>query len=143
MANRIVLKGEGRYDEAPASAALSPGHLIERISTGKVRKHATAGGVSLRMFAIEDSLIGKTIDDAYAADDIVRHVIASPGDVVYAILKAGQSVVIGDDLVSNGDGTLIKRVPATHTDMTSIVAKADETLDATALGDTHMQVQVR
>jgi hypothetical protein len=132
MANRIVLKGEGRYDEAPASAALSPGHLIERLSTGKVRTHAT-----------EDSLIGKTIDDAYAADDIVRHVIASPGDVVYAILKAGQSVVIGDDLVSNGDGTLIKRVPATHTDMTSIVAKADETLDATALGDTHMQVQVR
>src|SRR5688500_206823 len=138
MANRIVLKGEDRYDEAPASAALSPGHLIEKISTGKVRKHATVGGAHSRMFAIEDSLIGRTIDDAYAADDIVRHVICDPGNVVYAILKAGENVVIGDKLVSGGDGTLIKQTVGTQ----PIVAYADETLDLSGGGAvaTHMQV---
>ena len=36
-----------------AAAGISPGHLIERTSANKVQVHATAGGFSMPMFAIE------------------------------------------------------------------------------------------
>lgn len=105
---RIHLLGDGRHEEALASAALTPGHLIELISTGKVRKHASAGVRCEKLFALEDALQGRTIDTAYAADELVGFVVCQPGDVVYAWLNVGESVVPGDLLVSNGDGTLQK-----------------------------------
>lgn len=107
--NRIALRVCGRYDEALAAAALSPGHLLELNTAGKVRKHSTAGGRIERMVAIEDALQGKTHTQAYAADDIVRFVLAYPGDVVALRLPAAAlAVATSDRLISNGDGCVIK-----------------------------------
>jgi hypothetical protein len=107
--NRIVLKSKGWYEEAPALAALSPGHLLMKDSTGKIKKHNAAGGRAERLWAIEDALQGKTITDAYAADDIVRHQVAFPGDLMLSrVPAAAAAIVFGDALISNGDGTLIK-----------------------------------
>ncbi len=92
--------------EYKANAALSPGHLIELHTTGKVRKHETAGGAVLPMFALEDELRGKTIDDAFSTDDLVQCWIPTRGDVVNARLAHGQNISIGGKLMSNGDGTL-------------------------------------
>lgn len=110
MSHTVKLK---KYEdinvEHVANAAITPGHLIEIMSTGKVRKHATAGGnAAPKMFALEDELQGKGIDDAYAADDPVQCWITQPGERVNAILKDGETVVIGDLLESAGDGTLRK-----------------------------------
>lgn len=97
--------------EYPANAAFTPGHLIELMSTAKVRKHSTADGdVVPIMFALEDELQGKDITDAFAANDRVQCWIPSRGDEVYALLANGQTVVIGDKLSSNGDGTLKKHL---------------------------------
>lgn len=111
-ANRtIVLKGSerGAYEEYLADAALTPGHLLTLNSTNEVLKHATAGGICLKWFACEDSLQGKTIDDAYAAGDIVRVWKCVPGDWINALLAASAAaIVVGDYLCPAADGTLKK-----------------------------------
>lgn len=105
---RIHLLGQGRIEEGKASEAITPGSLVALNSDGEYENHGSAGGYGEALFALEDSLQGKTINDAYAADDIVRIVVAGKGDVVYARLADGEDVGIGDLLTSNGDGTLQK-----------------------------------
>ena len=102
----IVLIGHGIRSEAVAAAAITPGHLVELASTGKVQVHGTANGIGEKAFAVEDDLQGKTIEDAYSADDIVQYNVMKPGEVVNAILANGQNASIGDKLLSAGDGTL-------------------------------------
>jgi hypothetical protein len=98
--------------ERVANAAITPGHLIELMSTNKFRKHATAGSTVLpRMFALEDELQGNGIDTDFSANDQVQGWITHPGEEVYAILAANQTIVINDKLESAGDGTLRKWTP--------------------------------
>lgn len=109
--NTIVLKGElgERHEEANASEILYPGHLIEIISDGRCRKNTSLGGKGGMYFAKEDSLQGKTVNQAYAVGDPVLYHIAQKGDVIYARLPAGAVALLkGDDIISNGDGTFIK-----------------------------------
>lgn len=97
--------------EEVANAAITPGMLLELMSTDKVRAHATAGGNALvRMFALENELEGEGINDAYAANEKVQVWIPYRGDIVYAILADGENVSIGDPLESNGAGYLQKHV---------------------------------
>jgi len=96
-------------DEAIANAAITPGHLIELMSTGKVKVHATAGGpVKGAFFAVEDELQGNEIGTAYSSGDLVQYNHFRAGDRVYALLANGNNVAIGDLLESAGDGTLQK-----------------------------------
>jgi len=93
--------------ERLADAALKPGHLVELISTNKVKMHATAGGqVSPVMFAIEDELQGNDVGDTYAAGDNVVCIIPQRGDFIQAWLKNGQNASIGSRLESAGAGLL-------------------------------------
>ena len=110
MPNTVKLKKYQDINmEFLANAAITPGHLVELLSTNKVRKHATAGGNALpKMFALEDELQGKEIDDDYSADNPVQVWVCQPGEVVNALLKDGENVAIGDALESAGDGTLQK-----------------------------------
>jgi len=105
-AKTIVLKGHGIRNEALANAAITPGHLVELMTTGKIRVHATAGGNAAALFAVEDDLQGKTIDDAYAANAIAQYDALYPGCEVQARIANGQNVAIGNFLESAGDGTL-------------------------------------
>lgn len=107
----IVLLGEGLTKFRTANAAITPGHLVEVMTTNKLRVHASAGGNAQKAFALEDEGQGKTISDAYAANDLVRYVIAERGSEINAIIKDGQNIAIGDPLESAGDGTLQKHVP--------------------------------
>jgi len=110
--NTITVKTNGYYmaEEAIANAAITPGHLLDLMSTGKVRVHPTPGGNADKIFAIEDDMQGNGIDDAYAADDRVFYRAYQRGDEVYALLANGEDVSIGDYLESAGDGTLQKYV---------------------------------
>jgi hypothetical protein len=118
MSNRIeLIVRNGRRIEGAANAALKPGHLLERMSTGKLRKHTTYGGQAERIFALENALLGGTIDDAYAADDLVEGILAGVGDVINARVPANApAITVGSLLISNGDGCLIKPTTnGTHT----------------------------
>lgn len=132
--NKVGVVFNGRYDEAPAhDGAIKPGHLIVKLSTGKVDGHGTSGGICAPVFAFEDALQGggdgiraaRNIFDAFAADDIVPHGYALPGDVIQVWVPASASaIVVGDALMSNGDGTLVKRTSTNH-----ILAYAEEAVD--------------
>jgi hypothetical protein len=130
------------FNEYDAVSAITPGMLIEYTSAGKVQAHSNAGQNAFPMFAIEDALQGKDIDEAYAANDKVRCWHAQPGDEVYAILNDGETIVKGDFLESAGNGNLQKHVAdiaeggssaETVTDTTiyskQIVAQALEAMD--------------
>lgn len=102
----VVFNGvskEALVDTTP----VTPGDLIERTAAG-VKPHATAAGTSVeRIFAREDELQGKTIDDAYAASTRCFFDIYQRGDEANARLKIGVSTTAGvTKLESAGDGTL-------------------------------------
>jgi hypothetical protein len=121
--------------EYVANAAITPGMLIELMSSGKVRAHSGGGeAVAPKMFALEDELQGKSILDAYTSLDPVQVWVAVPGEVVYAILADGNDIDIGDHLESNGDGTLRKYIPGDSEatgHQASIVGVALEAVDTT------------
>jgi hypothetical protein len=102
----ISILGTPTIKEYTANAAITPGHLVEVMSTGKVRVHATGGGTAQTMFALEDENQGKEIGDAYSSDNVCRVGIFRPGDEVFGLLYNGENAAIGNFLESQGDGTL-------------------------------------
>ena len=127
-----VKKYSDVIEELIANAAITPGHLIEIMTTGKVRVHATIEGNALPMFALEDELQGDGIDNAYDAAAPVQCWIPGRGDIVYGILKDNNDVDIGDALASGGDGTLMKHVADDSDDPSypeAIIGYAAEAVD--------------
>lgn len=96
------------FVEHKAAAEIYPGMLLLLGSTADTVKAHDDDNPSncLPMFALEDELQGKGIDDPYAAADKVNCWIPSRGDEVYAILADGQHVEVGGFLASAGNGTL-------------------------------------
>jgi hypothetical protein len=141
--NTILLKGENaNFEEITANAAITPGMLVEEMTTGLLRAHATRNGNAAAMFAMESEYEGKGIDENYAAGEEVRVWHPKKGDQVNALLADGESVAIGDMLGSNGDGFLkeIKGGDSAAEDApASIVAKAKEAVDRSTSsgGDTN------
>jgi hypothetical protein len=122
-------------EEMKANAAITPGMLVEEMSTGNVRAHATPSGNAIPMFALEDELQGKTIDDAYAQNDQVQVWIPGRGDMVYGLLAKGQNVTRGTFLVSNGDGYLAAVSDSASfgdDDSAKVIGVALESVNATA-----------
>lgn len=144
--NQIHLKGAFEHDERDAGGTVKPGHLIKINSDGDVVVHATEGGYADRMVAEIDALQGKTTADSYSSGAKVSINKELPGNEAQMFLKAGENVVIGDELISAGDGTLIKNGSEdSSTTVKQIVAVALEALDLSDSGDvdTLMQVQLR
>ncbi len=134
----ISSRGDVRLEEDEAGGAITPGMLLATEADGEVIAHATAGGYHERKFALEDSLQGRTINDDYAAGELVRNFHAEPGDVVYALLSGGETATVDEYLTSNGDGTL---KVATSTDIR--VGKAMEAVDASDSNDQNERIRVR
>ncbi len=113
MSNTIILKGrKGRFDEAVASAAFYPGHLLQTGSNGQVAKHASGGKKTPLIFARENALVGGAISTVYAATETALLYYALPGDKINARLPiACPAVVVGTKMMSNGAGCLVP-IPA-------------------------------
>lgn len=96
-------------EDHPASAAITPGALIERFldsSTLKLRNHSTAGGFGQKMFALDRPELNRSYTEAYATGDLVKAYAAKAGDVIYALIPSGHAIAAGAFLESNGDGAL-------------------------------------
>ena len=101
--------GEGYEQyEALADAAITPGHVVELLSTGKIQKQNTTSIDVERAVAIEDYLQGNDIADAYSAGNVAMYRIFTRGALVALILADGQNVAIGDKLESAGAGEVKK-----------------------------------
>lgn len=140
--NTIKLKDYLKVvEEYVAAGTITPGMLIEVTSAGKVQAHDSENGELLPvMFANEDEFQGQEIDDDYKSDDMVQCWIPQRGDMVYAILKAGEDVSQGDSLTSNGDGTLRGEDSG---DSGGIVGVATEDLDLSGSGAEDSRIIVR
>jgi hypothetical protein len=109
--NTIVRQGDlgTRHEEKRANAALSPGHLLELMSTGKVRKNTIVAGIPPIWVAKEDGLQGKRAIDAYAADDVVMIHQAQATDLINVrVAAAAAAIVVGDRLEFVSGGTVQK-----------------------------------
>lgn len=107
--NSIILKNfSDVFEEYTAGGTIYPGMLLIMSAANTVTAHsddAPAGGC-LPMFAVEDALQGKDIDNTYVSGDKVKAWIPGRGDEVYAILEDGANVSVGTFLESNGAGYL-------------------------------------
>lgn len=143
-ARRIHIKGPYEHKEIEAGGAITPGHLCYVASTGKVLVHASQGGYHERLYAVEDALQGNPIGTAYSSGNIVSLNLMAPGSEIYAWLKAGANVAIGDTLISAADGTLIGQDEATTTtNVKQIAAIALEAKDLSASGTVNTLIKVR
>ncbi len=111
MAKKIILlKGDGIRKEGVTVGTIVPGELVERVPTG-IQVHGVAAEKTLPAIALEYRIQGKGIDDAYLVGDQVLYSVLPPGAEFQGLLQASSAaVVIGDLLVSAGDGTFIKYV---------------------------------
>lgn len=116
--NTIILNSVGavHLKESYANGTITPGDFLERATDGDFQRHSTAEIAGPKLIALENDLEGDGIDDNYASGDNVRAAYLKPGDEVYAFVPASAAaIVIGDNLVFDGTGCLIKgdRVAAT------------------------------
>lgn len=144
--NTVKLKGDGWHKEYMASAAITPGYLCELFNSSgvlKVRKHATAGGRARRLIALENSLVGKDLTQAYAAsENVILEEMSGGVEVNMLVAASATAITIGDLLESAGDGTVRKRTtnPATITDSTGGTPSA--TFAAIAAGGSYAQADL-
>ena len=108
MASRkCVLKGTGTRNEYDAGGAITPGHLLTIDSASVVTVHILEGQNAVPRFAVEEDFLGRGIDDDYASGERVQTETLHMGQQINALVAASQiAIVIGDQLTSNGDGTL-------------------------------------
>ena len=138
MANNTikVKKYSDVIEEKVASGVITPGMLLIIDNADKVKAHNAVDKDATPIFALENELLGKGINDAYAIGEPVQCWIPYRGDIVNAILADGENVAIGDALTSSGTGMLKKHVLDAGASGTpwgvyplQIVAYATEALD--------------
>ena len=110
----IIFLGPGaplRREDGKASAAITPGHLIEIGGGNDFQVHGTAAAAVFgeMLVALEPEVIeatAKDIDEAYAAGDTVEYFAPQRGQRFYGLLKASEVGVEGSLLESDGAGGL-------------------------------------
>lgn len=141
---RIIVRGTPLRHEDVAIAAITPGYLVEQIAAG-VQKHSGAGLNATPTFAVEREMVGDGIDVDYAALDTVLLATARPGDIINAVLAASAAAIVrGDDLESDGDGTLRIATADAATDTAqreAMVGRAEEAVDNSG-GGTEVRILV-
>ncbi len=107
MSNTILLKGRGVRKEGATAAILTPGELVQPNSAGTIAAHSVSGGRAAPSFLVENELLGSEITVDYVSGDNCVYETMSPGHEILALVPASAAaIVIGDELESNGDGTL-------------------------------------
>lgn len=131
--NTVILKGNGIRKEGKASAAITPGHLIEFGGANDLRVHATAAANARKAFAVENDLVGDGIATAYATGERVQYEVFGSGCEVYALVAASATAITkGAALESAGDGTLrilTTAAATTQAQRDGVVAYALEAVD--------------
>lgn len=111
----VILRGTDQieYKERQAAAELRPGMALE-YADGDVLPHSTDGAGTPPRIAIERRARGMVADnsetagtdrfDSYASGSTALYGQLDKGHQFWGLLAAGESVVDGDDLVSDGAG---------------------------------------
>lgn len=100
--------------EAPAAETLTPGHLVNLNSAGKLTHFANTvkwqGLLVVESEYAAESASVSAINDTYAADERTFYVIPNRGDEAYVWILDGETIAVGDLLVpGNDNGVLVER----------------------------------
>jgi len=126
----ISLKAPGVREEATASEAITPGHLIEFGGSDDIQKHSSAGGDAQPLVAVENDVVGDDISTDYVSGEQVQFDAPHTGAVYLMRLADGENVTRGDFLESAGDGTVQAAGTASSSGShVAVVGQADEDLD--------------
>lgn len=91
-----------------AVEAITPGMLVERHVDGSNNLgwgvHDAADDPAPPFIALEQDELNLTVDDAYAAGDLMKVGALRTGSTFWGLLPSGQNITKGDVLQSNGDG---------------------------------------
>jgi hypothetical protein len=128
--NRIDLIVTGRYDEFRAASAVKPGTVLLQNADTEVAPHSTAGTCYEVIVALHNQKAGKTVDDDWAAGDLVSVIYPAIGDVLAMVLESGQEVAPDDFLTVTNTGTLKVATSAEHR-----LFRAIDTKDGTGSAD--------
>jgi hypothetical protein len=96
-------------NDMAAKAAITPGHLVERVNTAGVwqwQKQGTADVAAVKAVACEQSMFNKGVDDDYAVGDLVEVAELAGGSNAWMFIASGQNIAYGDKLGCANDGTL-------------------------------------
>lgn len=110
-AQTIRLAGPDGFQEefkVASGATIKPGMIVRRTSATECNVHNVSGGDGASLIVHENALLGLGVDDSATAGGDVFAEYVIPGAKRYARLKASENVAVGDQLISGGDGTLIK-----------------------------------
>lgn len=91
-----------------AGEVITPGMLVERYNNAGVirfRKHSGAG-LAGSIFATEQSMLNKGVDDTYAVGDLMEVTVGAPGTTFWGLIASGANIAAGDKLASAGNGLL-------------------------------------
>jgi len=110
---------------------IKPGHLVRFTSAGELSVQNTAGGQAPAVLVLEDKYqgdhtAGGGVDKVYTAGDPAEVEYVQPGFLRYVRVPNGTVLVLGDELVYNNAGQLIK----TTGSPLKIVATSEEALTA-------------
>jgi hypothetical protein len=156
MANSVWLKGNGLVKEGKASSlAIRPGHLITwdtNDSTVKpCNKNPANPGLTYtrKAFALESASLGRGVpaiatdtSQNYVVGDQVVYVVPERGAEIQAWLQTGDTVAIGDALVSNGTGALKKALTSMGNDDEEIVGYSMQALSNSQGFDVRLRIEV-
>jgi hypothetical protein len=92
---------------------LKPGHFVIINSSGQFTVQATSGGQDAVQLILEDkwqgdATAGGGVDKAYTAGNTAEAEYPLPGSLRYVRVATSQTIVVGDQLIFNGAGALIK-----------------------------------
>lgn len=91
--------------ERSSSDVITPGNFVTLNSSNEFSVQITPGGAEPKMVALQNDIVGQTIDDTYAVGDNVIAAAVQPGDVVYTFVAAGEAALaIGAIVEYNDEG---------------------------------------
>lgn len=149
IGKRTIFVGS-QYDkpqtvEGVAVAATAPGTLLKQTSSGLAASDKTALDASqLPLFADKDQLRSKSVDTSWTINENMIAIHGRSGEFLNALVATGQTLAIGDALVSNAAGLLTKATDTLDdgTDGSQVViCFADEAL--TTSGTTLVRVRIK
>ena len=141
MGARIVVIGpsQGQYNERTATEIITPGMLVNPVTTGTVEKNDLVGsGNHIVEVAVENDIFGGGADDNYAIGDTVLSQILMPGHEFMGLVDAAAAAIAFDAYVTTAAGGFL----AVGT-VANAIGKARSAVDNSAGGSpARIRVQV-
>jgi hypothetical protein len=130
---RVVVIGPSNpvYNEATAAEAITPGHVVKQNGSAALIKNTLAASSETPVLvAVENSIFGKGIDDAWAIGDrVIYQHLRSGCEFMALVAAAAPAIAYDDPITTAADGTVVKAASAA-----TAIGRAREAVDNSAGG---------